>query len=260
MATAVDTKVRGRFEWHDLMTTDPAAAQKFYAPLVGWGTMAWQGGAPYTMWMNGDKAVGGVVSLPADAVNRGVAPHWLAYIATPDVDATTRQATSLGATVLVPPADIPTVGRYAVLADPQGATFALFTAATDWPGHDGPALEREFSWRELATSDPEAALKFYQTLFGWVNSQAMDMGPAGKYYIFDRDEVMLGGIYRAPPEQPTPAWLHYIHVESVDQAAKKIPAAGGRVTRPPMDVPGGSRILNAVDPQGAHFALHSMPK
>jgi uncharacterized protein len=256
-APAVAANPRGRFEWHDLLTTDPKAAQRFYTQLVGWGTKAWQGPTPYTVWTTGDKGVGGVMSLPPDAVRGGVGPHWLAHIATPDVDATVKQATSLGARVLVPPTDIPTVGRYAVLADPQGASFAVYTGAGGWPGHEGEAAVHEFSWHELATSDPVAAFEFYQALFGWVKSQAMDMGPDGMYQMFDREGIMLGGFYRAPAQQGSPAWLHYIRVDDVDRAAKQIPAAGGRVTRGPMEVPGGSRIVIGVDPQGAPFALHS---
>ena len=91
---------------------------------------------------------------------------------------TVKQAVDLGARVLVPPTDIPTVGRFAVLADPHGAVFAVFTPDVEAPGHEGEAQLREFSWHELATHDYPAAFRFYERLFGWEKSDAMDMGEA----------------------------------------------------------------------------------
>ena len=130
---------RGRFVWHELMTGDVSAAQSFYTTLTGWQTQAFEGGpGPYTVWMNGDTPVGGVMTLPDEAKQQGAPPHWLGYIATPDVDATVKQATGHGATLLHGPADSPTVGRIAVMQDPTGAVFAGHTAAGDPPGHDGP--------------------------------------------------------------------------------------------------------------------------
>ena len=79
---------RGRFVWYDLMTTDPDAAQSFYTELIGWGTQAWDGPMPYTMWTNHDVPLGGVVTLPDEAKQAGAPPHWLAYIQIPNVDET----------------------------------------------------------------------------------------------------------------------------------------------------------------------------
>jgi predicted enzyme related to lactoylglutathione lyase len=258
-ATAVTAPPRGRFVWHDLATTDIPGAVSFYTSLVGWGTAPFQGGAaPYTMWSAGDTMLGGLMPLPADAAKSGATPHWLAYVAVPNVDDTAKLASGLGATVMVPPTDIPTVGRFTMLRDPQGASFAAFTALNVWPGHDGQPLVREFSWHELGTADGSAAFAFYQALFGWVKTDSMDMGPDGIYQMFGREGVTLGGVYSVKGDAARhPAWLHYIRVPDVDRAAQAIPGLGGRVVRPPMDVPGGSRILQGIDPQGATFALHS---
>ncbi len=127
-----DPAARGRFVWYDLMSTDPAASIAFYKEVVGWDTTAWSGDGgdrAYMMWTNGDCLIGGVMQLPPEAVEAGSSPHWLAYIYTPDVDATAQQAVELGGVVMMPPQDIPGVGRFAILLDPQGAVFAAFTAA-----------------------------------------------------------------------------------------------------------------------------------
>ena len=88
----------GRFLWYDLMTSDPAAAQAFYGSVMGWGTEAFEGGPePYDMWTRDGQPLGGLMQLPEEAVAAGAPPHWLAYIGTPDVDATSARAGDLGA-------------------------------------------------------------------------------------------------------------------------------------------------------------------
>lgn len=69
----------GRFAWYELMTSDPDAAQGFYTKVTGWTTSPWEGGdTPYTMWMNGETPVGGVMALPDEAAAAGAPPHWIA--------------------------------------------------------------------------------------------------------------------------------------------------------------------------------------
>jgi len=248
----------GRFVWFDLLTTDPAAAISFYTKLVGWEIQVWPGEVPYSMWATNGAPIGGVGQLTAEDVTAGAHPSWRAYITTPDADATTAAATQLGGRVVVPPQSIPTVGRFATLADPQGAVFAAFTQETPSAEREGPIPQGEFSWHELATSDAVAAFEFYRTLFGWQKTSEMDMGAQGKYQMFGRGTEVLGGIYNAAPNHPQPpAWLHYIRVADVDRSALQIPRLGAKVTNGPMDVPGGSRILQGLDPQGGAFAIHS---
>src|SRR5258706_7049860 len=116
---------RGRYLWYELLTTDPAGAQDFYTKLIGWGLEKSSGaGMDYTMWTRAGTPIGGVLDLPAAARGGGVPSHWLAYIGTPDVDATAADAKKKGGRVIVPPQDIPTQGRFAVLTDPHGVLFA----------------------------------------------------------------------------------------------------------------------------------------
>ncbi|MGH7714025.1 MAG: VOC family protein, partial [Gemmatimonadaceae bacterium] len=171
----MSTVPRGRFVWYDLMTKDQEKAIDFYSEVVGWKTEDWPN-APtrYAMWKPATgKTIGGSVQLPAD---QQVPQHWIGYIAMPNVDDSIAAATKLGATVVSPPQDIPTVGRSAVLADPQGAVFAIFTPEGDAPGHEGEPEVGEVSWHELYTTDYKAAFDFYSQLFGWEKSREMDMG------------------------------------------------------------------------------------
>jgi predicted enzyme related to lactoylglutathione lyase len=249
-----EDKPTGRFVWFDLITTHPDQAPGFYGKVAGWGTQAWDGPAPYTMWINNGTPIGGIGQLP----NASARPHWLAHISTADVDATVRTATDLGSKVITPPTDIPTVGRFAVVADPQGAVFGVFTPKGEAPGHEGEPELGEFSWHELTTHDHPAAFRFYERLFGWQKTSAMDMGPMGTYQMFGRNGVVLGGMYNKTAEMPAPpSWLYYVRVEDVQRAVDAVTSNGGKVVNGPMEVPGGDWIAQCVDPQGAPFAVHA---
>jgi len=257
-----DPSARGNFVWYDLMTKDPVAAMQFYAAIAGWGTQQWSQGVgktPYTMWTAGEKPIGGVMALPDELAQRGVPSHWIAYIGTPDVDATAKQAKELGGAVLHEPMDIPTVGRFAVIKDPQGAVFAVFTPLTQTPGRDGAPRPGEISWHELATTDHGSAFDFYAKLFGWVKTESMDMGEMGTYQMYGRDGKTLGGMFNASPGVPT-HWFLYVLVDDADQTARTVTEHGGKVLNGPMDIPGGGRIAQCMDPQGAAFAVHANPK
>lgn len=247
-----NAEIRGRFVWHELMTTELQAAVAFYSKVLPW--KAQPSGMPdYTLWVSGKTPAGGLMAQPESARQAGAPPSWLVYIGTPDVDATAAAAERLGGKVLKSPADIPNVGRFAVLADPHGAAFAIFKPSST---PDGAAPASDFSWHELATSDPQAALAFYSELFGWSRGPAHDMGPAGTYQLVEHGGAQVGGVYKVMDASKPPHWLTYIQVASVDRAAAAAKAAGGRVTQGPMEVPGGSRIAQILDPQGGAFAVH----
>jgi predicted enzyme related to lactoylglutathione lyase len=249
---------RGHFVWHELQTTDPGAAKAFYTALIGWGTHEYEGlGQPYSFLMQGEMPLGGVMQLPPEAAAAGAPPNWMSYVTTPDVDATTARASKLGATVLVPPSDIPEMGRFSVLQDPQGAVLATWKAAGEIGGHGGPPNLGEFSWHELYSSDWEKAFAFYSDLFGWKKLTPMDMGPAGIYQLFGRTDLPLGGMFTKPAEMPGPCcWMYYVLVPDVHQGAEKVKKLGGQVLNGPLEVPGGDWIVQCTDPQGAAFALH----
>jgi len=253
---------RGRFVWYDLMSTDPAGSQKFYTAVIGWSTQAMTGmEPPYDMWVNGEAPLGGVVQLPQEAQDAGAPTHWVAYVATADVEATAQLATELGGKVMVPPTDIPEGGRFCVLQDPQGAFISAYSSTGEVGGNDGPRQIGEFSWHELITTDYEAAFTFYSELFGWQKGEAMDMGPAGIYQLYGRTEMPLGGMFNKSDDMPMPpSWLLYIRVADMDQAIAKVKEHGGQIANGPMEVPGGDHITQCIDPQGGAFALHHASK
>ena len=250
-----NTTDRGQFVWHELMTTDPEAAAGFYRAVVGWETKPWGNNLAYTLCVAPAGPVAGIMALPDDARTAGAPPAWLSYVGTPDLDATIARATGLGARVLKGATAIEGAGRYAVLADPYGATFGVYTPAQSAPQ---PAVgPGQFVWHELTTSDVEAALGFYRALFGWGEMHRMDMGATGPYVIFGSDGTQRGGVYRSPPgDAGGSRWLAYMQVASADTTATTAVRAGARVLHGPAEVPGG-RITMMLDPQGVAFAVHS---
>ena len=115
--------------WHELMSSDPQRAEKFYEEVLGLTASPLEGAPfPYIVWRQDDKPVGGLVP-PQDGQKgwpSGTTPHWVSSFATADVDKAVEKATTLGGQVLVPPTDIPQFGRAAVLKDPEGAVFGVF--------------------------------------------------------------------------------------------------------------------------------------
>ncbi len=249
----------GRFVWYDLMTNDPVGAADFYTRLIGWGTRSWNdGGQQHTLWTNGDTPFGGVIELSEEARAAAAPPHWLAYVAVPDIRAAVSRTGELGGSVLHGPTDIPGVGAWAVLTDPQGALFSIYQSAGGPPAGAGAPGIGGFSWHELATSDYKGAFSFYSDLFGWQPGEAMDMGEAGFYQLYGGGGAPLGGMFNKPNEMPgPPMWLYYVKVGDVNEAVKKVAGLGGRVINGPMEVAGGDLIAQCLDPQGALFALHS---
>jgi predicted enzyme related to lactoylglutathione lyase len=117
--------VPGTLCWSDLMTPDPAAAAEFYRALFGWQVeKAPKDSSGYLHIMTGDKYIGGIP--PAEHRPPNTPPHWLLYFQVENCDASTSEAQAAGARVHMPPMSMEKVGRWSIVADPQGAVFALF--------------------------------------------------------------------------------------------------------------------------------------
>ena len=110
-----------------------------------------------------------------------------------------------------------------------------------------------FSWNELMTPDPEAAIAFYAALLGW-RTQTMPM-PGGDYHVVKVGDVSVGGVMAIPSEPKAgsmpPSWSSYETVADVDATAHKAIELGGKVVRGPQDIPGVGRMAVIADPQGA---------
>lgn len=121
----------GEWYWHELMTTDPRTASEFYKTLLGWGVkeMPMGGPEPYRLWtMPGaapDQSHGGMMKIGPEM--GGAPSHWMVYVKVDNVDDAAKRVPQLGGKILVPPTDVPGVGRFVIVQDPTGAAISLMT-------------------------------------------------------------------------------------------------------------------------------------
>lgn len=249
------------FIWYELMTSDPAGAAAFYGAVVGWTIASHAdpaaGDMDYRMIGRRDGGnAGGVLALNADMLAGGARPIWIGYLEVDDVDAAVDAIKADGGTVQMGPMDIP-VGRIAMVTDPQGAPFYVM-APVPPPGMAGMESDvfsvtepQHMRWNELATSDPDGAIAFYEKHFGWGQEGEMPMGELGAYRFIQRGNVGIGAVMPLMEGYPVPVWNFYIGVDDIDRALAEVAANGGTITNEPMEIPGGEYAMNAIDPQGA---------
>jgi len=244
VSTQVSTTV-GRFVWHEHASPGAAKAQEFYKQLLGWEFEVFKPGeVDYAMISSGGRTHGGFPPVPA-----GTPPHWVGSVQVESADETVEKSKAAGGSVIVDPMDIPEVGRYAVVADPQGAVVAVFQ-----PASDGPMGEGVFVWDELVTSDVEDAKRFYGDVFGWTTAD-MDMGGGFTYTMFKRSGDDVAGAMPLGDIPAPPHWLPYIAPDDIDATTARAKELGATVKREPWDVEGVGRLSIVQDPAGAVFGL-----
>ncbi|HEY5938952.1 MAG TPA: VOC family protein [Kofleriaceae bacterium] len=248
-----------RFVWHDLNTKDIDGSKKFYGEVFNWKIESESG--PYLHISAGDQMIGGMRPMGAD---EQMPTSWLGYVGVDDVAATVSTITGAGGKVFMPTTTLPNVGTFAVTADPTGGVFAPWKSAR--PGEDVEKIERAanftFSWDELMSTDPDAAVAFYSKVFGWVG-QPMDMGPGGTYTLLNRPGVKnflgtqasAGGVMKSPPGVPHSFWLPYVQVDNTDALCERASRLGAQIAVPPTDIPNVGRFACWMDPQQASIGI-----
>lgn len=245
------------FIWYELLTTDPAAAAEFYRAVIGWSCSdSGQPGMDYRLFRMGDETVGGLMALPPGAEQSGMTPAWLGYISVANVDEAVSRLTSAGGQLHMPAMEVPGVGRFAMVGDPQGAIFYVMTPVGEAPSVSfAPGRPGHGGWHELHARDGATAFEFYARQFGWSQTDALAMGEMGHYRLFNTGAGEPIGGMMTNPNLPRPVWFYYFNVDDIDAAQARLTAAGGKVLFGPNIVPGDSWIINAQDPQGAMFQL-----
>ncbi len=247
------TNPHGSFIWYELLTNDHAAAKAFYDAVLGWNIEPrGEGEIDYRMIRTGSGNAGGVMQLTDEMRDHGARPTWLGYIGVDDVDRTVEEAQAAGAKVMMPAFDMPGVGRLAMLADPQGAPFYVMRGASaESSTAFDPDTVGHCAWNELSTTDLAAAKRFYPALLGWTLGEAMPMGPMGDYQFIDHAGRTIGAMFE--PQGQGALWRFCFRVANLGASLDMTKRGGGTVTFGPTEIPGGDRIFQALDPDGAHF-------
>jgi predicted enzyme related to lactoylglutathione lyase len=171
-----------------------------------------------------------------------------------DVDATAAQVAGAGGTVVMDAFDVMDAGRMAVIADPTGAMFNLWTPKQSI----GAQLVNEhgaLSWNELMSPDVDAAAQFYQQIFGWkANKVGM---PGMEYTEFKLGDRSIAGGMKPPMEGMPAVWGIYFATDDTDKTAEIAKSKGATIIQEPTDIPPG-RMAVIVDPTGAAFSVMTM--
>lgn len=248
-----------KFCWWDLNTKDKGAAKAFYTGLFGWTVVPWKPeGAPaempvYDMLCIGERPFGGVNEMPADAP----APaHWIGHVAVDELDERVARAKARGAQFPVGVMTVPTVGRMAIMVDPQGCACSLFAPQGDMPNVPEGSTHGMVGWNELMASEVKPAMQFYTDVVGWT----WRSGPFGdemEYYLFGTGEEGgdAGGMMPKDEQMPMAAWFHYFTTHDIDATVAKARELGGTIIAEPFPVPTVGRLAVVSGPDGSAFGL-----
>lgn len=244
----------GSPNWIDLGSPDIDAAAAFYGAVFEWRFIsAGPDAGGYGFFQKGAKIVGALGPLTEE----GAKSAWTTYFQSDDIQATARDVLADGGTVRAEPMDVMGEGWMAQFTDPQGAEFAAWQPART-KGLEVASEDNTLVWTELHAGDPEAAIRFYQGLFGW-RTQEMQ-APGMTYQVLsikdgDQQEGSFGGVAQLQDGGEDARWIPYFAVADADTIETKARENGGSVLMPATDVPDVGRIAWLADPGRAVFAV-----
>jgi uncharacterized protein len=241
--------------WQDLSSSDVEKAIAFYSSVFGWTADDTESeSGSYVNFLKGDVVIAGLMPNPG-----GAPDGWTTYLKSDDAQATAAAATQAGATILVEPMDVATLGTMAIAFDPHGAAIGVWQPKE----MQGFGLCNEAGapvWHELQTRDFADEVEFYTKAFGWKTELTGDSDEF-RYTVLKSGDTQFAGIMdgsRYLPEGVPPMWEIYIGVDDVDAAVATALAHGGSVVLEPEDTPFG-RLAKIADPTGAEIKLSSIP-
>jgi predicted enzyme related to lactoylglutathione lyase len=246
----------GRFVWRDLLTKDVTAAKQFYGQLLGWrfedGT---RNDRAYVIARALSFPVAGIVDV-SSIPDAGT--QWLSFMSVDDVDEAVALVRSNGGKLLIEPMNLPSIGRVAVAADPEGAPLGLAHLHDDAPDPAQPATN-QFFWQEYLARDAVQALEFYKRLAGY-ESAISDSRFGIDYYVLTKTRGRAG-LFQLPAAavDVRPKWLPYVLVEDPAALAARVPGLGGRILVPAAPERRNGSLVVIADPGGAALALQKFP-
>lgn len=239
----------GRFVWRDLLATNLDAAKRFYGELFGWTTKEFPGPSPYYVLQAGEKMVGGLMPVP-----QGEHPFWMSYVSVGDVDACAGRAKTAGGVIHRAPTDIPGVGRFAIIADPNGATTAAFKSMNGDPKQGMSA--GEFCWESLQTPNPPADVDFYKKVYGWTEEKFGDAITLGVSEGMTNQVASAGLAQGGMPA----SWTTYVAVDGLSAARDRVKRLGGSILVEAVPVPTMGTFAVIQDPEKAVICMFEAEK
>ena len=244
----------GTPSWVDLTSPDLVISSRFYGGLFGWDT-AIRGSAELTGGYHAFQADGRDVAGLGKLTGGDDPPSWTTYFAVHDADEIEAAVVSNGGATLVPPHDVPEVGRMALFIDPPGAVFGVWQAG-DMLGAELVGAPGSMCWNQMASRNIEASKRFYGAVFGWIG--ATTPYETSSYTAFRLDGQDVAGMVemdRSWPRDLPSHWMTYFGVDDCDASVEQAVALGGEVSVEPFDMPHVGRTAVLGDPHGAVFSV-----
>ncbi|MCB9787129.1 MAG: VOC family protein [Deltaproteobacteria bacterium] len=238
----------GHFVWYELMSSDPARSAAWYTELFGWTVAEMEiPDGVYRVLREGEDGIAGITRSPADSP---MPDHWLGYISA-EPDSVAARTRAFEGQVLVPPMDMPEVGRLTVVLDPQGASIAAFKGVSGDPPVKTPIPVGRFCWSHLHSTDVIGSQSFYQMAFPLAAKPRDD----GSMLLTAKpDGAEVATVAQAPADTPA-SWLHYVIVSDLEASTARAVELGASVVHANQKYEGYGTGTVIADPTGAVLAL-----
>lgn len=242
---------QGKIVWHDLLTPDAGAAQKFYGAVLGWSFKEHEG---RILAYAGGKAVAGIIPREAKK-DSAESANWTVYLSVPDLDQAVALVRKAGGKVLKGPAEMEGRGRYAVIQDPQEAYLLLLNSSSGDPADEAPALN-SWLWNELWSTDALDSVAFYKKLAGYSVEQIVNEQGDG-YWVMLKKNKGRAGIATHPFLKLPSQWVPVIRVSDLQKTAALVKKNHGRILLAPGHQLCGGTTALVEDPSGAIFMIET---
>ena len=256
-------RLPGKIIWHELITDTPAETQRFYSSLFGWEFEPLADSRlNYLLIRNRGELIGGMIDqnkLP----NKEDISQWVGLLSVADIALAAQAVSDSGGTVFTPPTSLGDRGEIAIVADPQGALFALLqTRDGDPADRDETPAVGSFLWHELWTGEVDSAVEFYGALTPYT-IERKELGNEEhkvQYNLLSTGGRTRAGIRDNPFEGYPAIWVNYLRLADSDQLdaiLAKVESLGGKILVPAIPRPGGGTVAMISGPSGAGIALQT---
>jgi len=258
--TPTEARLPGKIIWHDLLTDTPEASKRFYSELFGWEfqelgiNLGFFRTINYTLIRHNGELIGGMIDQSRLDTEADIS-QWVVLVSVADIDKAAEALEVGGGTVFTPPTDLVDRGRIAVVADAQGALFAMLET------RDGDPLDKQpvvggFLWNEIWSANVDDTTEFYKTVVDY-EVEDQSVGADGAYRVLKTQGSPRAGILANPVEGLKPLWVTYVRVEDPAAITARVEELGGQILLETQDRDLGGQVALIAGPSGAGIALQT---
>jgi predicted enzyme related to lactoylglutathione lyase len=255
-----EVRLPGKIIWHDLLTDTPEASKRFYSELFGWEfqeiglDLGIFRSVNYTLIRHNGELIGGMIDQSRLDTQADIS-QWVVLVSVSDIEKATEALEAGGGKVFTPPTDLAERGRIAVVADAQGALFAMLETKDGDPIDKEPAIG-SFLWDEIWSANVDETARFYQRIADYEIGEKSVNANEG-YRFLSTEGKPRAGILANPVEELPPLWVTYIRVDDPAAITARVEELGGQILLDSQDRDLGGQVALIAGPSGAGIALQS---